>query len=157
MKKLFTALLFALCTSLAAQSDTTKAEDSDVPPPAPVQKRKPDSTQILTFAEEMPQFPGGQNAFNKYLQENIKYPSAEKKAGKDGTVYVTFVINANGTVDSVRCVRGVEGAPGLCAEAVRVMSEMPAWEPGKMNGKPVRVTMTVPVRFTLESGKKKKK
>lgn len=115
-----------------------------------------DTDACLTFVEVMPSFPGGQEAFTKYLQENIKYPKEEKRNGKDGTVYVKFIINKDGSVDSVQVIKSVEGAPGLGEEAVRVISAMPNWTPGTMNGRAVRVYMTVPIKFTLAGTKKKK-
>ncbi len=115
---------------------------------------KDTADKILTFVEIMPQFPGGQTAFTEYLQKNIKYPKAEKRNGKDGTVYVKFIVMKDGSIDSVRVVKGVEGAPGLSEEAVRVIKAMPNWTPGTMNGRPVRVEMTLPLKFTLTSKRK---
>lgn len=114
-------------------------------------------TTVLSFAEEMPKFPGGQQAMELYLQHEVKYPKEERNAGKQGTVYVTFIVERDGRIDSAWLAKGVANAPGLGVEAVRVMKAMPQWEPGRMNGKPVRVEMTIPIKFVLEDKKKKRK
>jgi len=110
----------------------------------------PKSETPLSFAEEMPTFPGGQGAFQKYLQTNLQYPDSAKKYGREGTVYIYFEIAKDGSVENVQCKKGVEGAPELAEEAVRVISAMPNWVPGRMNRKAVKVSMTIPVKFTLQ-------
>ncbi len=100
---------------------------------------------VFSFAEEMPKFPG--DSLQSYLQHNIVFPALEKEQGKAGTVYVSFVVNADGSVSDVTIAKGVPGAPGFATEAIRVFSTMPNWIPGKMNGRPVAIKMTWPVRF----------
>lgn len=114
------------------------------------QPRDPEevANDVFTFAERMPEFPG--NGFNKFLQDSLRYPIAEKEAGVQGTVYVSFVIEKDGSVTNVQVVKAVPNAPGLSAEAVRVVSSMPPWKPGMMNGKPVRVSITQPVKFVIK-------
>ena len=103
-----------------------------------------DSTEI------MPRFQGGEASFQHYLAWSIRYPKMEKEQGRDGTVYVYFEVEKNGRITNVKSAKGVPGAPGLSQEAIRVITEMPRWIPGYANGKPVKVGMTVPVRFTLQ-------
>jgi periplasmic protein TonB len=110
-----------------------------------VEQDKPE--EIFTFAEQMPEFPG--NGFTAYLQKNIKYPAMEKDAGKQGTVYISFVVEKDGSITNVAAAKEVPGAPGLTREAIRVVSQMPKWSPGMMNGRPVRITITQPVKFVL--------
>jgi protein TonB len=100
--------------------------------------------------EEMPGFPGGEEALFKYLGKNINYPAMEKDAGISGTVYVYFVINKEGRVSNTEIKRGVKGGPGLDKEALRVISNMPAWSVGKQNGRPAAVQFTLPVKFVLK-------
>ena len=110
-----------------------------------------DTTQrIHTFVEQMPEFPGGGNdALFEYLKKNIHYPDIAQENGSSGTVYLQFVVNANGEVSDVAVARGFDES---CErEAVRVIRNMPNWIPGKQNGTPVRVLMSVPVKFTLEN------
>ncbi|HOY32044.1 MAG TPA: TonB family protein [Bacteroidales bacterium] len=104
-------------------------------------------TPIFTVVEEMPSFPGGDEARIKFLTENIKYPQMAKESGIQGTVYVTFVVDEKGKVADVRVLRGIGG--GCDEEAVRVVKLMPAWNAGKQSGKPVRVQFNMPIRFTL--------
>jgi len=145
--KLFTLILLLFFgTQLMAQDEVAPLPE----PPSEI-NQAPDSTgqETYAFAEEMPQFPGGQAEFNKYLQMNVHYPDSAKKYGREGTVYIYFEVAKDGRIESVFCKRGVAGAPELTLEAIRVIQGMPNWTPGYMNGKAVRVSMTVPIRFVL--------
>jgi periplasmic protein TonB len=102
---------------------------------------------VLKTAEAAPTYGGGESAMRKYLQKNIKYPSKAKDDGVQGTVFVRFVVEKNGTVDDVLVAKGVH--PLLDEEAKRVVSAMPKWAPGKERGKNVAVQYTLPVRFQL--------
>ncbi len=106
--------------------------------------------EVLSYAEPMPQFPGGEDSLQSYYKKNMRYPQAEKEQGKEGTVYIYFEVAKDGSIGNVKTQKGVPGAPGLSKEAERLVRSMPPWNPGKMNGKPVNVGMTVPVRFVLE-------
>jgi protein TonB len=106
------------------------------------QKKQED---VYMFAEEMPSYPD----FSKYLATNIKYPEEERTNGKHGTVYVSFIVEKDGSITNVKIVKEVAGAPGFSKEAIRVIAAMPNWTPGKMNGRPVRVQMTQPIKFVL--------
>jgi len=106
-----------------------------------------DNAEPFVVVEQMPEFPGGDIALRKYLAEHTVYPRMAKESGISGTVYVTFVIEKSGKVSSVDVLRGVSG--GCTEEAVRVVSEMPDWNPGLQRGKPVRVRLNLPVRFML--------
>jgi protein TonB len=99
--------------------------------------------------QEMPKFPGGEDAMFKYISNNIVYPKSAQKDGIAGTVYIYFIINKKGNVTSAEVKRGVRGGEELNAEALRVIKEMPQWEPGYQNGKPVSVQLTLPIKFTL--------
>ncbi len=103
--------------------------------------------KIFTVVEDMPEFPGGQEALFKYLGEETKYPSIAKDAGIEGRVYVSFTVNTDGTIQDVKVLRSPH--PSLAKEAKRVVRGMPKWKPGKQRGKPVRVNFKLPVRFTL--------
>ncbi|MFA5196321.1 MAG: energy transducer TonB, partial [Bacteroidales bacterium] len=104
-------------------------------------------TPIFTVVEEMPSFPGGDEARIKFLKENINYPQMAKESGIQGTVYVTFVVDEKGKVTDVRVLRGIGG--GCDEEAVRVVKLMPSWNAGKQSGKAVRVQFNMPIRFIL--------
>lgn len=108
---------------------------------------------VYDVVEKMPEFPGGMAELMKYLSSNIKYPVEAHKAGIQGRVVVSFVVNKDGTVKDAKIVRSVDKS--IDAEALRVISAMPKWLPGYQNGKAVKVRYTVPVTFRLtgESGK----
>jgi periplasmic protein TonB len=102
----------------------------------------------------MPSYPGGQDAMIKYLVENIKYPEEARKNGVMGTVFITFIVETDGSVTHVKVLRGI--GSGCDEEGVRVVSAMPKWSPGKQKGVPVRCQFTLPIKFSLDdkAGKK---
>ena len=110
--------------------------------------------RVFDVVEEMPKFPGGDDALIKFLHESIKYPAEAEKAGKQGRVVVTFVVNKDGSVDNAKVVRSVDEK--LDAEALRVVNAMPKWQPGKQRGQEVNVKFTLPVTFKLNKPAEKK-
>lgn len=136
MKQLFFILLFVFFRI---------AGSSQAPPPPP-----PPPPGSGAF-EEMPQFPGGETAFFQFLHDSIHYPIIEKEKGLQGTVYVSFVVEKDGSISSIQTVKAVPGAPGLSREAERVIGLMPKWTPGKLNGRIVRVQVTQPIKFVLDN------
>lgn len=98
--------------------------------------------------EKMPEFPGGQDALNRYLVRNIKYPLLAQENGIQGRVVCQFVVNSDGSIVDIAVVRGVEES--LDKEAIRVIQSMPKWTPGRQGGKSVRVKYTLPIRFKLQ-------
>jgi protein TonB len=104
--------------------------------------------EIFTIVEDMPSFPGGEEALFKYLGQNIKYPQLAKEAGITGKVYVNFVVDKEGNVTDVKVLRGIGG--GCDEEAMRVVKNMPKWSAGKQRGKPVKVSYNLPIRFSLK-------
>ena len=106
-----------------------------------------DSQKIYATAEVMPSFPGGTIELFTFLSQNIKYPAECEKKGIGGRVSVSFVINKDGSVSDVEIVKSVHEL--IDQEAVRVVSSMPKWIPGKQKGEPVRVKYEIPVTFTV--------
>lgn len=104
--------------------------------------------EIFTVVENQPEFPGGQSAMMKYLNDNIKYPVIAQENGIQGRVICNFVVERDGSITDVQVVRGQD--PSLDKEAVRVIKSMPKWIPGKQRGQPVRVRFTLPVVFRLQ-------
>lgn len=102
---------------------------------------------IFTVVETSADFPGGTQARMKFLKDNLKYPQQARETGTQGTVYVTFVVEKDGTVSDVKAMKGI-GA-GCDEEAVRVIKAMPKWTPAKHNGKIVRMQYILPFKFTL--------
>ena len=113
---------------------------------------KDNEEEPYTAVEQMPQFPGGPSELMKYISANLRYPEDAKRDKTEGRVIARFTVKKDGSIGDVNIVRGV--SPSLDAEAVRVLSGMPKWEPGMQNGKAVPTLYTVPVVFRIiEDGK----
>ncbi len=106
------------------------------------------SDQVFTVVEVMPEFPGGQGELLKFLAKTIKYPVIAQENGIQGRVTASFIIEKDGSIRDIEVIRGVD--PSLDMEAVRVLSAMPRWTPGKQRGQDVAVKYTVPVTFRLQ-------
>lgn len=111
-------------------------------------KPKEEENKVFDVVEQMPSFPGGNSALMQFLSKNIKYPVVAEENGIQGRVICTFVVERDGRVTDVHVVKSVD--PSLDKEAVRVVSSMPNWIPGKQNGSAVRVKYTLPVTFRLQ-------
>ena len=105
---------------------------------------------VLVDPEIPPSFPGGEMAMKDFIYKNVKYPTIEAEAGVQGTVWVTFDVEEDGSITDVKILRGVSGGPGCDKEAIRVIKMMPKWTPAKMNEKPLKKTMKVPIKFGLK-------
>ncbi len=103
--------------------------------------------EVFTLVEEQPEFEGGMPAFYKYVGNEIKYPLQALQKGVEGRVDVQFVVEKDGSLSSVKAVKGV--GVGCDSEAVRVVQNAPSFKPGTQRGKPVRVRMELPVIFKL--------
>lgn len=101
----------------------------------------------LTIVESMPSFPGGDDSLKAFLLKNLFYPKTSFAHGVHGTVYITFIVEEDGSISNVHVLKGVDDE--LDTEAVRVVSLMPKWIPGKKNGHARRVQFTLPVKFAL--------
>ncbi len=113
------------------------------------EEEEPDEQQIFEIVEEPAEFPnGGMAGLLKYLSDHINYPTIAQENGTQGRVTVQFVVNADGSIVDPKVIRGVD--PYLDKEALRVVSGMPKWKPGKQRGKAVRCRFTVPVLFRLQ-------
>lgn len=119
-----------------------------ITPSLSAQEKKAAEAPTFRVVEEMPEFPGGEEALRDFMMKNIAYPEQAKKDTIQGKVYVTFVVDTAGKVVEAKVIRGVH--PLLDKEAVRVTELMPAWKPGKQKGVPVRVFYTLPVMFSLK-------
>lgn len=127
---------------------TVMTEVKEFTPVVVVQEEEEISEEVIfTVVEDQPSYPGGEEARIRYLQENLRYPQMAREAGIQGTVFVTFVVERDGSVTDVRVLRGIGG--GCDEEAVRVVQNMPRWNPGRQRGQPVRVQFNMPIRFVL--------
>lgn len=144
-------------TGLMVMDDLNKVTSTEVPSEeveveikdeGPKVIETPVQAEIFTVVEEQPGYPGGEEARISFLQQNIKYPEEAKELGIQGRVFVTFVVEVDGSITDVRVLRGIGG--GCDEEAVRVVRAMPKWVPGKQRGVPVRVQFNLPIKFTLQ-------
>lgn len=129
-----------------ARSVTNVTVDNKVAPVSVLQKQKsPDNDQkVYIVVSEMPKFNG--NLF-QWLAQNIKYPAEASQKHQQGTVMIKFVVEADGRVRQAEIIRGA--SPSLDKEAMRIVSVMPKWIPGKQDGRPVAVYYTLPIKFKL--------
>ena len=144
------AFLLVANTKVAAQE--AKAEKEDLAPTTVIRTvtvQKPDNDSVYQIVEEMPQFPGGEQAMMKYIAENVKYPEDAKEKNQSGRVFLSFVVEKDGRVDDVKVLKSV--CESVDNEAVRVVKAMPNWKPGKQKGKPVRVSYCLPITFKLNN------
>jgi len=128
------------------------SEDADAADLADLQQQQSEVveeevTEPYRYVEQSPEYPGGDAARVKYLQNAIRYPPMARESGIQGTVYVTFVVSKTGEISNVQVLRGIGG--GCDEEAMRVIKLMPKWIPGRQNGKPVPVWFNLPIKFTL--------
>jgi TonB family protein len=129
----------------AVQAETVNATPPPPPPPAPA----PAQSEPYVVVEEMPMFPGGDSALLMHIAKNTVYPEEAKKAGIQGRVIVRFAVTKTGAVDRVSVIKGV--SPELDSEAIRVISALPAFKPGRQGGVAVDVWYMVPITFTVKS------
>ena len=106
------------------------------------------NSKVFEVVEQMPSFPGGPNALFEYLSKAVRYPADAEKNGIQGRVFCSFVIETDGSTSNIKVTKSVD--PSLDKEAIRVISHMPKWIPGKTNGTPVRVRFSTPVTFRLQ-------
>ena len=107
-----------------------------------------DDDEVYIIVEQMPEFPGGEEALRNFVTNNINYPETASKKGIHGRVYVCFIINKDGSVINARVVRSIDSS--LDAEALRIVKAMPKWTPGQHKGHPVKVSYTLPINFSLK-------
>jgi TonB family protein len=129
MKPILITIAFVTLSSLA------KAQQTDT------------LQRIFTAVEQNPAPLGGMGKFFEYLQANTRYPDGAFKKRIEGKVFVTFVVEENGSLTDVKILRGV--SPDIDAEAIRVVSNAPEWRPGVQNGRPVRVQYSMAINFKL--------
>lgn len=153
MKKQCFAVFFTAFLACAAAQNTSVTS----PEYAPVTgKYDSDQVQEDPFAKGTPpSFPGGLDALLKFLGENIQYPETARSANIEGVVTLSFIVEKDGSIGDTILLKDIGGGCGQ--EAIRVVRAMPKWIPGMVDGKPVKVRYTLPVRFRLEDTERKKK
>ena len=113
-------------------------------------KMEKDKDGVYNYAETMPQFPGGQNALDSYVNNNIDFPQQAIDDNTSGTIKVAFVIDEKGKVMKAHII-GTKLGNGLDEQALKVVSNMPTWKPGKVNGKNVKTRLELPIAFQVEA------
>ena len=103
--------------------------------------------KIFTVVEQQPEFPGGYDSLLNFLRQNLRYPDDARQTGVEGTVYVSFVVWADGSVSEANVLRGIN--PSCDQEAKRVVEMFPRWKPGKQSGREVSVRFVIPIKFAL--------
>lgn len=121
-----------------------ETEIVEIEEPVEEESNEPD---FFTIVEDMPAYPGGDGALLKYIAENVEYPAIAKENGITGVVYVSYIVDKDGSIKDVKVVRGAD--PFLDKEAIRVVKTLKGYSPGKQRGKPVPVQFTIPIRFVL--------
>lgn len=119
------------------------------PPEPPVEKKRQEE-EILVVVEEPAEFPGGMAEMRVYLAKNIVYPTTAMELGIEGKVYLRFNVMIDGSINSVKVLKGIPDCPECDKEALRVVKAMPKWKPAKNMGKAVNSQMTIPVIFKLQ-------
>ena len=107
-----------------------------------------DTINVYDVVEQMPQFPGGFQKMNEFIEENMQYPKKCAEKGVYGRVVITFVVERSGKLSNVKVVKSVH--PALDKEALRIVKLMPKWIPGRQNGITVRVKYIIPITFRLK-------
>lgn len=106
---------------------------------------------VFVVVEEQAMFPGGMEAMYDYIGKNLKYPELAKEKDIQGRVFVNFIVEKDGSITNVKCLRGIGG--GCDEAAMEVVKNMPKWQPAKQKGKEVRCQFNLPIRFELSKDK----
>lgn len=146
-------------TTPVAPVEVKKKAPAPAPPPQPI--KKPAVDELFKIVEEMPSFKGCEDVSDKiarkkcaeqklleFIYQNIKYPAIARENSIEGTVYVRFIVNKDGSISNTEVLRGIGG--GCDRETLRVVNKMPDWNPGKQRGNAVRVQFNLPVKYKLE-------
>jgi protein TonB len=124
------------CNYISAQEQVTNSRSDTI-----------QKGEIFTIVDNQPKYTGGEKARQTFLAQNIKYPTEAKLKNVEGTVYVTFVVEPDGSLSNIKILRGI--GSGCDEEVLRVVKIMPGWNPGSHKGKKVRVKINMPVQFKL--------
>lgn len=140
------ALLLTIALAMTTLA-TAQTPQKTLTPTSEGAKVEETDNAIFTVVEQNPEFPGGMEALYQFLAANIKHPG-HQDTECSGKVYLTFMVEKDGTVSNAKVLR--EDCPGYGDEALRVVKLMPKWKPGRQDGKPVRVQYNLPINFSLK-------
>jgi len=139
---IFAGLVFISCSENVGDKTPAEAKVVEVKPGEKVEPNTLPGTDIHTSVETLPEFPGGLEAFGKFVQKEFKIP--EDFVG-EGNIFVSFIVETNGSLSDIKVIRDL--GFGTKEEALRMMSKSPKWSPGIQDGKPVRVAYNLPIRL----------
>ncbi len=114
----------------------------------PVEEVKEDVNKVFLVVEQPPEFEGGIEAMYKFIYKNVKYPASARRMNVEGSVYVGFVVDADGKISEASVIKGISA--DCDKEALRVVQLMPKWRPGKQSGRAVRVKYVLPIKYKLD-------
>ena len=152
IRRSFGVGVFAFLTApvLFAQEEVVVPSALATPAVQPV--ADPDAPLLLV--EQMPEYPGGQQAMFAFISKELKYPEEAIDNGIEGTVVISFVVERDGSIGEAKVLRGLGG--GCSEEALRVVKSLPLWKPGMQGGKVVRTSYNLPIRFKLQDKQPKR-
>ncbi len=140
-----TLLLVSISVVAVLQMACSKEETQKVEPTVEQPNK---AEEAYTITEQMPQFPGGTKAMFQYFASRVKYPKELEAKNIEGVVFVSFIVDTDGSIRDVELLRGIADAADQ--QALEITANMPNWEPGYHKGKAVPVKFNLPIRFTLE-------
>jgi len=146
--KTYLFILMAVCCGTAAIAQKQKTTDS-----VKIKKQlRADSikraNQVYTRADINPSFPGGDNGLQRYIKEDMQYPTRDREDNTQGKAYVRFVVEKDGSISNIHVVKAPSTTMSM--EAERLVKNMPKWTPGIVSGRISRVQFTIAVNFTLQ-------
>lgn len=146
MKKL---LLLPFC--ITASLSLSAQEELDQSPPIPlVEQKMQEREPVFTVVEQMPEFEGGSEALLSFISKNMVYPPNASENQIQGTIYLSYVVRSDGSLSDIKVLKSVPGGSDLNGEALRVLKLTKGkWKPGRQNGKPVSVNLSLPIKFSL--------
>ena len=136
MKAIFLYILLIASTATFAQ--TTE----------PVTSASPSEGKAFLVVEQMPEYPGGDEALKKFIRDNLRYPKMESTNGIQGRVIIAFVVEIDGSLSNITLKNTISA--GIDEEAKRIVSTFPKFKPGKQQGQLVRVEYIIPIYFKLD-------
>lgn len=137
--KLFLLLLVSLLFSFSGVAQDVSGQDGS---------SSNEEGEIFQIVEEMPDFPGGTSELVLFLENNLNYPPGALESGVQGSVFVNFIVEPDGHLSNVKVLRSL--GSGCDEEAIRLVTSMPNWKPGKQRGTAVRVSYILPIKFKLK-------
>ena len=148
MKKLLLLSLVLFCFACESEGPEPEIVSEVLEVSEEASDKLGDSDEVFLVVEKMPQFQGGIDAWNNFLQNEMKYPTQAQQMGIEGRVFLSFVVQPDGELTDIKPVRGIGG--GCDEEAIRVLKRSPYWNPGEQRGKKVATRMAIAMTFKLK-------